>query len=68
MSTLLLFQVFLDILLRGIFGFGRVGLLILDEVHHTQKKHPYKQIMDQYQTYAGHVNNNSLPRILGEGE
>ncbi len=40
----LVHQVFLDLLLRGIFGFGMVNLLIIDEVHHTAKNHPYRQV------------------------
>ena len=40
----LVHQVFLDLLLRGIFTFGQVNLLIIDEIHHTAKNHPYMQV------------------------
>lgn len=46
--------------------FRNVSLLVLDECHHTDKDHPYMQIMDAYlkQKLKGN-GQTSLPRVLG---
>ena len=40
-----------------------VNLLILDECHHAEKKHPYKRIMDRYAEIK--ERGAPVPRILG---
>ena len=62
----LVHQVFLDVLLRGDLGWGRVNLLVLDECHHADKKHPYKQIMDHFRQWReASPGSEPGPRLLG---
>ncbi len=63
----LVHDVFCDLLLRGIFSFDHVSLLIIDEIHHTRKNHPYMQVMNHYHYYKEHTKSRleELPRILG---
>lgn len=57
---------FLNLLLQGLFQFSQVNLLIIDEIHHTAKNHPYMQIMKQYKTYTeASPAGTHRPRILG---
>ena len=44
-----------------------VPLLVLDECHHTEKEHPYMQVMDMYlkQKFEETGVRGPLPRILG---
>jgi endoribonuclease Dicer len=61
-------QVFLDLLLRfgDLIGFDRLNLLIVDEIHHTSKNHPYMQIFKEYKLFAERQpSNEHHPRILG---
>lgn len=44
-----------------------VSLLVLDECHHTEKDHPYMQVMDFYlkQKHADTGSKGNLPQVLG---
>ena len=46
---------------------SNVPLLVLDECHHTEKEHPYMQVMDIYlkQKFEENEVRGSLPYILG---
>lgn len=56
-------QVFLDILNRGYVSFDDIALIVIDEIHHTRKKHPYNQVMMRY--LENKEKGSKVPQILG---
>ena len=53
-------QIFLDLLIHRYICLSQVNLLIFDECHHAKKRHPYRQIMQAFDSKrADH------PKILG---
>ncbi|KAF9505811.1 hypothetical protein BS47DRAFT_1431689, partial [Hydnum rufescens UP504] len=55
-------QIFYDLSVHAHWSMDKVSLLVFDEVHHCQKRHPYAQIMaDHY----GRCPAPSRPKILG---
>lgn len=41
-------QIFLDILRHALFLLEWVNLLVIDEVHHTNKSHPYSLLFEEF--------------------
>lgn len=56
-------QIYLDLLLHAKIELNRANLLVFDECHHANKKHPFKKIMDCFpkKDYP----KEDYPRILG---
>ncbi|KAH9103367.1 hypothetical protein LEN26_015300 [Aphanomyces euteiches] len=48
------------LLVKGYTSFSRINLLVLDECHHVNKRHPYNQIMKMYKP-----SDLSMPRVFG---
>lgn len=57
-------QVFLDALNRAYIHFDFVNLLIIDEIHHCRKNHPYNQIFRKYREHEANPD-SSVPHVLG---
>ncbi|PON73127.1 Endoribonuclease Dicer-like3a [Parasponia andersonii] len=53
-------QVLLDALKRAFFSLETVGLMVIDECHHTRGNHPYTKIMKDFYHKCG-----SKPKIFG---
>ena len=54
-------QIFLDLIQHAKLSLSRVNLLVLDECHHADNKHPFKMIMDCFKV----VLEEDHPRVLG---
>ena len=54
-------QIYLDLLLHAKIELNRANLLVFDECHHANKKHPFKKIMDCFSYFP----KEDYPRILG---
>lgn len=54
-------QIFCDLLEHSYIQLSQVNLLIFDECHHAKKNHPYKQIMQAFNSNLG----ADHPKILG---
>lgn len=54
-------MIFVHILTHSLWSIDRVALLVFDECHHTQKRHPYNTIMKEYKR----VQPSRRPKIFG---
>lgn len=54
-------QIFLDLIETAKLKLSQVNLLVFDECHHADKKHPFKRIMDCF----GRVPCKDHPKVLG---
>ena len=53
-------EIFLNLLIHSYIQLSQVNLLIFDECHHAKKKHPYRQIMQEFGSKRA-----DNPKILG---
>ncbi|KAI0220906.1 Dicer-like protein 1 [Massospora cicadina] len=56
-------QIFLNMLRHAYISMNEISLLIFDECHHTQKKHPYNMIMQEF--YHTIPKGCYLPKVFG---
>lgn len=58
-------QVLVNALNNKEVSFSDISLLIIDECHHTDLKHPYNRLMTMYMEQRHQPNNFKLPQVVG---
>lgn len=56
-------QIFLNLLRHGLIDIRNVALLVLDEVHHATKNHPYRRLFVEFYHTLG--SDDPRPRVFG---